>query len=84
MSEPNRCDRCEDAGVICSAARPLGSDSLGGPTRYVGVMRCPDPEYESESDLIGVCRHWVYCGCRLGFRLSEQYPRAKQTCPPLY
>ena len=68
--------------MICREARPLGSDSLGGPTNYVGVMRCPDPEYESDTDLIGVCRHWVYCWCRIGDRLSGQYPHARQPYPP--
>ena len=61
--------------MVCSEARPRGADHEMGPTEYVGVMRCPEPRYDGEADLIGVCTHQQYCLCWMGTAYAHHYPR---------
>lgn len=42
------CRRCGGGGVICNEVRDT-------------TMRCPDPSYDDEHDLLGVCPHRVPC-----------------------
>lgn len=58
-----KCPKCEDTGVVCSAV-------MRG--EYRGVMRCPDPHYEDEQDLTGICLHQVGCVCWSGTVIGEE------------
>lgn len=42
------CERCGGGALICSVASN-------------NPMRCPDPTYDNEFDLLGVCQHLVMC-----------------------
>lgn len=42
------CERCGGGALICSAV----SDT---------PMRCPEPTYDDEFDLLGVCPHLAQC-----------------------
>lgn len=42
------CQKCGGGGVICSAVNDT-------------TMRCPEPKYDDEHDLLGVCQHLNPC-----------------------
>jgi hypothetical protein len=57
------CRQCGGSGVICSRVNDT-------------VMRCPEPCYEDEDDLLGVCRHLMPCPrC-----LHETRPEPEKKC----
>lgn len=57
------CRKCGGGGVICSRVNDT-------------TMRCPEPHYDDEHDLLGVCQHLKPCPwCR-----PELYPDPEKTC----
>lgn len=47
------CERCGGGALICSAVCDT-------------PMRCPEPVYDDEFDMLGVCPHLVQCPACIG------------------